>query len=190
VSDIKTIEANVARLLNELNGIDPDAEYETYRSRFGELLSAERALRVAREREAVRRLGVIEAMDSNISRALRRQLLGLQATAPGQVLDWLYVVNKLAAAGVPVRMASAAAETYVSTGSLAAPPPTDAGEAEQTRHVEALLDAHNLHEGSGGSTECTCGWPNRAGDTATEHEVLHIWRAHLDIRAAARRSET
>ena len=103
MSDIKTIEADVARLLTELKGIDPDAEYETYRSRFGELLSAERALRLARERD-----------------------------------------------------------------------------------VEALLDAHNFHEGAGGATECTCGWPNRVGDVASEHEVVHIWRAHLDIRTAER----
>ena len=54
------------------------------------------------------------------------------------------------------------------------------------REVQVVLDAHNLLEGSGGATECTCGWPNQPGDDTSEHEVLHIWRALEPVRAAER----
>jgi len=60
------------------------------------------------------------------------------------------------------------------------------GADEQAREVEVLLDAHDLLEGAGGGTECTCGWPDQRGDDVQEHPVLHIWRALEPVRAAER----
>lgn len=39
------------------------------------------------------------------------------------------------------------------------------------------LDEHDLYDDVGGTSACACGWPNRAGDDAEEHGVLHVLRA-------------
>lgn len=56
---------------------------------------------------------------------------------------------------------------------------------EQAREVELVLAAHDLFEGAGGATECTCGWPH-PDDDWHEHPVLHILAALEPIRAAER----